>query len=300
MMASAGIDGVLVGHWSDVVGLTGCSVVLLPPGTVASGDARGGAPGSREWALLDPERVVDAVDAIVLSGGSAFGLAACDGVMAWCEERGRGWPTPAGPVPIVVGLLLYDLTTGDPSLRPGRHQGYLACQAASDGPSASGRLGAGTGATVNKWRGSAAVRPGGVGWASEHDGDLAVDALVAVNAIGDIRPADGRSVPLTSWPVALGAPVPGGPTTDPTGAGINTTIGTVVTNARLRKLDCHRVAAAAHDGLARAVEPVHLTGDGDAFVAAATGVVDASVDQVASLGARAVEAAIRLALDGSG
>ncbi|MGI8750834.1 MAG: P1 family peptidase [Acidimicrobiales bacterium] len=279
------INGVRVGHWTDAVGLTGCSVVLLPVGTVGSGEVRGGAPGSREWALLDPGRVVDAVDAVVLTGGSAFGLAACDGVMAWCEEQGRGWPTPAGPVPIVVGLVIYDLANGDPLARPGRPEGYGACRQASAGPVPSGRLGAGTGATVGKWRGPAATRPGGLGSASESDGDLIVAALVAVNAIGDIRPADGNAVPLTSWPI-------------PPEAGTNTTIGVVVTNAGLTKQDCHRVAASAHDGLARAIEPVHLTGDGDAFVAAATGVVAAPVDQVASLAARAVEVAIRLA--GSG
>ena len=272
------------------MGLTGCSVVLLPTGTVASGEVRGGAPGSREWALLDPRRLVDAVDAVVLTGGSAFGLAACDGVMTWCEEQGRGWPTPAGPVPIVVGLVLYDLTAGDPTARPGRDEGYAACRQASAEPVPAGRLGAGTGATIGKWRGPAATRPGGLGSASEADGDLIVAALVAVNAIGDIRPADGSPVPLTSWP---------SPPAPPAAAGINTTIGMVVTNGRLTKLDAHRVAAAAHDGLARAIEPVHLTGDGDAFVAAATGLVSAPVDQVASLAARAVETAIRAAVDGA-
>lgn len=281
------INGVRVGHWTDSVGLTGCSVVLLPPGSVASGEVRGGAPGSREWALLDPGRAVDAVDAVVLTGGSAFGLAACDGVMAWCEEQGRGWPTPAGPVPIIVGLVLYDLTTGDPSARPGRAEGYQACRQASAEPVSSGLVGAGTGATIGKWRGPAATRPGGLGSASEADGELIVTALVAVNAIGDIRPVTARPVPLMPWP---------SPPAGSAGTGTNTTIGVVVTNGQLTKLDCRRVAAGAHDGLARAVEPVHLTGDGDAFVAAATGVVSAPVDQVASLAARAVETAIRAAV----
>lgn len=276
------INGVRVGHWTDAVGLTGCSVVLLPPGSVASGDIRGGAPGSREWALLDPARTVDAVDAVVLTGGSAFGLAACDGVVAWCEEQGRGWPTPAGPVPIVVGLVLFDLANGDPSARPGPAEGYLACRQASAEPVPSGRLGAGTGATVGKWRGAAATTPGGLGSASEADGDLIVAAMVAVNAIGDIRPADGSSLPLTSWA--------------PAGPGAGTTIGVVVTNGQLTKPHAHRVAEAAHDGLARAVEPVHLSVDGDAFVAASTGSVPAALDRVAPLAARAVERAIRAAV----
>jgi L-aminopeptidase/D-esterase-like protein len=276
------INGVRVGHWTDAVGLTGCSVVLLPPGSVASGDVRGGAPGTREWALLDPARTVDAVDAVVLTGGSAFGLAACDGVVAWCEEQGRGWPTPAGPVPIVVGLVLFDLANGDPSAHPGPTEGYLACRQASAEPVPSGQLGAGTGATVGKWRGPAAAAPGGLGSASEADGDLIVAAVVAVNAIGGIRPADGTPVPLTSW--------------RPVGPEAGTTIGVVVTNGQLTKLHAHRVAAAAHDGLARAVEPVHLSADGDAFVAAATGVVPTAVDLVAPLAARAVERAIRAAV----
>ncbi|MDQ2726251.1 MAG: P1 family peptidase, partial [Actinomycetota bacterium] len=214
------INGVRVGQWTDAVGLTGCSVVLLPAGSVASGEVRGGAPGSREWALLDPGGTVSAVDAVVLTGGSAFGLAACDGVMAWCEEQGRGWPTPAGPVPIVVGLVLYDLTAGDPSARPGRAEGYLACRQATAEPVPSGVLGAGTGATTNKWRGPTAIKPGGLGSASQSDGDLIVAALVAVNAIGGIRPATGPPVPLTPWPSPPSGPADADGTP---GAGINTT-----------------------------------------------------------------------------
>src|SRR5215471_1080141 len=124
------VPGVRVGHWTDAQARTGCTVVLLPPGSVASGEVRGGAPGTREWALLAPERTVARVDAVVLAGGSAFGLAACDGVMRWCEERGIGFPTPAGVVPIVVGMVLYDLWVGDPSVRPSAGSGYAACEAA--------------------------------------------------------------------------------------------------------------------------------------------------------------------------
>lgn len=221
---------------------------------MASGEVRGGAPGSREWALLDPGRAVDAVDAVVLTGGSAFGLAACDGVMAWCEEQGRGWPAPAGPVPIVVGLVLYDLTTGDPSARPGRAEGYQACREASAEPVPSGLLGAGTGATIGKWRGPAATRPGGLGSASVADGERIVAALVAVNAIGDIRPVTARPVPLMPWP---------SPPAGSAGTGTNTTIGVVVTNGQLTKLDCRRVAAGAHNGLAapsnRSTSPATVT-----------------------------------------
>lgn len=278
------VDGVAVGHWSDPVGRTGCTVALLPAGTVASGVIRGGAPGTREWALLDPTRTVDAIDAVVLAGGSAFGLAAGDGVVAWCAERGRGWPTPAGRVPVVVGLILYDLAVGDPSVHPGPMDGYAACEAATTGPYPVGAVGAGTGATIGKWRGSAAARPGGVGSATESSGGLLVSALVAVNAIGDVRPAGGPPPALEPWPAA-----------SPLSPGASTTIGLVVTNAALSKIDCHAVAGAGHDGLARAVEPVHLSGDGDAFVAAATGTVVAPADQVAAVAARAMEAAVRAA-----
>ncbi|MBO0714936.1 MAG: P1 family peptidase, partial [Acidimicrobiales bacterium] len=156
------VPGVLVGHWTDPVGRTGCTVVLLPEGTVASGEVRGGAPGTREWDLLHPGRLVSQVDAVVLCGGSAFGLAACDGVVRWCEEHGRGFPTPVGPVPIVVGAVLFDLGVGDPKARPGPDAGYAACATAAAGGVATGRVGAGTGATVAKWRGPEAVQPGGV------------------------------------------------------------------------------------------------------------------------------------------
>lgn len=282
------VRGVRVGHWTDAVGRTGCTVILLPPRTVASGEVRGGAPGTREWALLDPARTVDAVDAVVLAGGSAFGLAAGDGVVEWCAAHDRGWPTPAGRVPIVVGLILYDLGVGDAAAHPGPTEGYEACAAATGGPYGLGAVGAGTGATIGKWRGPDASRPGGLGSATERAGPLIVSALVAVNALGDLRPTDGTPVPLSPWPSP--------PVLSPVlGPGQSTTIGLVVTNAGLTKTGARAVAGAAHDGLARAIEPVHLSADGDAFVAAATGAVTAPTDQVATLAARAMEAAVRAA-----
>src|SRR4051812_30494215 len=152
-MTTLGVAGVRVGHWTDDVALTGCTVVLLPEGTVASGEVRGGAPAEREMALLDPSRTVNRIDAVVLTGGSAFGLASADGVMRFCEERGIGFPTAGGPVPIVVALGLYDLAQGDGSVRPGADEGYAACEAATDGTIAFGRVGAGAGATIAKWQG---------------------------------------------------------------------------------------------------------------------------------------------------
>jgi L-aminopeptidase/D-esterase-like protein len=268
------VAGVRAGHWTDPVGRTGCTVVLFPEGTVASGEVRGGAPGTREFDLLAPERTVARNDAVILAGGSAFGLAACDGVARWCEERGMGFPTAGGPVPIVVGCVLYDLMVGDAAARPGPDAGYAACVAATAGSVETGPVGAGTGATVAKWHGREHARPGGVGTASQRDGELVVAALVAVNAFGD----------------RLGAAAPGD--VDATAAFTNTTIGVIATNATLDKVGCLLVAQAGHDGLARSLEPAHATVDGDALVAAATGAVAASVDQVRILAARAVEQAV--------
>ena len=153
------VAGVRVGHWTDIEARTGCTVVLFPEGTLASGEVRGGAPATREFDLLDPHRLVHRLDAVVLSGGSAFGLAAADGVMRWLEERGVGFPTSAGPVPIVVGASLFDLAVGDPSVRPGPAEGYAACDAARADSVDVGPVGAGTGATINKWRGAATDGP---------------------------------------------------------------------------------------------------------------------------------------------
>ncbi len=290
------VAGVRAGHWTDPVARTGCTVVLLPEGTVASGEVRGGAPGTREFALLAPERRVASVDAVVLSGGSAFGLAACDGVARWCEEHGRGFETAGGRVPIVVGAVLFDLAVGDALVRPGPAEGYAACQAATGGPVALGRVGAGTGATVSKWRGREHARPGGIGSATARAGDLVVSALVAVNALGDVA-ALGATGAGGSGPAGAGSAgaEPSGvdpATFDVAGAFENTTIGVVVTNARLDKAGCLLVAQGAHDGLARAVEPAHTTVDGDAFVAAATGGIDVPVDRVRLLAARAIAAAV--------
>jgi len=276
------VPGVRVGHWTDEVAATGCTVVLFPPGTVASGEVRGGAPGTREWELLAPERTVARLDAVVLAGGSAFGLAACDGVMRWCEERGIGVATPAGPVPIVVGAVLYDLWVGDATVRPTAESGYAACDAATSGDVVLGRVGAGTGATIGKWRGRQHTRPGGIGSDSRRQGELVVAALMAVNAFGELRPTPA------------GAPVDDGwPEDNPL---TNTTIGVVATNATLDKVGCLLVAQSAHDGVARALEPAHSTVDGDAIVAAAVGGVRAPLGQVRLLAARVVEDAIRSAL----
>lgn len=283
------VPGVRLGHWTDERARTGCSVVLLPAGTVASGEVRGGAPGTREWALLDPRRAVDRVNAVVLTGGSAFGLSACDGVMQWCEERGIGWPTPAGPVPIVVGMVIFDLMTGEASIRPGPAAGYEACVDARAGTQATGRgpMGAGAGATVGKWRGRDAARPSGLGSALAVDGELIVAALVVANALGDALGAAGEGLGRPRLP----RPPAGG--ISPVEA---TTIGVIVTNASMDKAGCRLLAEAGHDGLARALDPVHTASDGDALVAAATGMVEAPAAVARALAAWAVEAAVADAL----
>jgi L-aminopeptidase/D-esterase-like protein len=310
------VPGLRVGHWTDTAAATGCTVVLFPEGTVGSGEVRGGAPATRETALLDPTRTVSRLDALVLTGGSAFGLASADGVVRFCEERGMGFPTPAGPVPIVVALGLFDLMVGDPTVRPGPEAGYAACVAAGDGPVAAGLVGAGTGATVaappadvgpgagggvspgpgiepptagpgeSAVSGESAVPgvparvPGGLVTASARVGELVVAALVVVNAAGAPGAGDESAVDLA-------ARAPSGLA----GFG-NTTVGLVATNATLDKVACHLVAQAAHDGLARAVFPAHTRSDGDAFVVAAVGGVPATVDAVTALATHVVARAI--------
>lgn len=302
--------GVRVGHWTDTESRTGCTVVVLPPETVASGEVRGGAPASREFALLDPTRTVQHVDAVCLSGGSAFGLASAEGVVAGLRDDGRGFPTPAGPVPIVVGLSIFDLAVGEnapsptaPSQEvafPGPAEGRYAYDRAS-ASFATGSIGAGTGATIAKWNpaksntarsntaksnADGSPSPGGFGAATVQAGDVVVTTLVVLNAFGDIDDGTAGSrvaaAALDAWPNGNGF-----------ASGTNTTIGVVITNAIGDKVACHHVAQSAHDGLARAVFPPHTTVDGDAFVAAATGEVTASIDQLRAMTIVATEAAIR-------
>ncbi|GAB3648145.1 P1 family peptidase [Glycomyces tarimensis] len=263
--------GVRVGHWTGE--RTGCTVLLFPTATLASGEVRGGAPASREIELLDPIRSNAGIDAVLLTGGSAFGLAAADGVMRWLAERGHGVATPGGVVPIVPTLALYDLDGS--GVVPGPAEGYAACEAADAEAPLEGPVGAGRGATVGQWRG--AVLPSGLAAATLRSGDLVVSALTAVNAFGEPGPLDRSLLRPEGFPVAFGR---------------NTTIGVVATNARLTKVECKLLAQGAHDGLARAVSPVHTRMDGDAFIAAATGAVEASADVARALAVEAVAEAI--------
>lgn len=279
------IAGLSVGHHTDAVARTGCTVVLADRPVTASGEVRGSAPATREFALLDPLATVQQVDAVVLSGGSAFGLASGDGVMAWLGSQGRGFETPWGRVPIVVGMSLFDLAVGDPTVRPTAANGHGAAQAAfkSLGPAPLGLLGAGAGATVSKWRGVDAMRDAGLVGAVLHDGDLIVAALVAVNAWGDVVGTPEAALPEPPMPGVAGTPP---------APGVNTTIGVVATNAAVDKSVCQHMARGAHDGLARAVSPPHTSLDGDAFVALSTGEVPAAQDQLRWMALKAVEEAV--------
>ncbi|MEV6305989.1 P1 family peptidase [Actinoplanes sp. NPDC051861] len=251
------------GHWTGEG--TGVTVILPPPGTVGSGEVRGGAPATREFALLEPTRLVDRVDAVVLSGGSAFGLTAADGVMTLLRERGLGFPTPAGPVPIVVGMSIFDGSVA--TAPPGAGAGRDAAVAALRGDLFSrGTVGAGTGASTGKWRGHPA--PGGVGWARGSAGAAQVAVVAVVNAWGDVLGETGR-------PLFAGPPV----TRPHTPLGLeNTTIAVVLTDARLTKSDCYLLAQSGHTGFARALHPAHSRFDGDAVVALATGEAGPDVD----------------------
>lgn len=270
------IAGLRVGHRTREERPTGCTVVLAPDGATAGVAVRGSAPGTREIALLEPANSVESVHGIVLSGGSAFGLAAADGVMRWLAERGHGFPTGAGVVPIVPAAILYDLGLGG-DVTPDGSDGYAACEAASSNPVPGGNVGAGAGATVGKMFGAGAMK-GGIGSAGFRFADgTVVAALVAVNCRGDVRdPGTGRLV--------AGARTAAGDALRDTErsllhgdggteaqVGTNTTIGVVATNRTLDKSLCNRLASVAHDGLARAIVPAHTRWDGDTLFAVATG-----------------------------
>jgi L-aminopeptidase/D-esterase-like protein len=276
------VRGVKVGHWTDPVAQTGCTAIVLPKNTVVSGEVRGGAPGTRDFPALDPTRTVQHVDVVMLSGGSAFGLATCDGAMRWCEEHHRGLKLPrGGRVPIVVGMIIFDLGVGSAKVRPTADNGYAACAAAKRGRFEVGRVGAGTGATIGKLGGKFADRlPGGLGTATVKRDELVVSALMVANGVGYLR--DG-----TPLPKQLDVPE---------NAIENTTVGLVVTNAALDKTGCFLVAQSGHDGIARAMDPAHTRADGDAIAAAATGQVLADAELVRMLAAHAVEQAIRSAV----
>jgi L-aminopeptidase/D-esterase-like protein len=301
------VAGLKVGHYTDARRPTGCTVVLVEDGAVAGVDVRGAAPGTRETDLLDPVNTVDRIHALLLSGGSAFGLAAATGVMNWLAERGAGLAVGPTRVPIVPAAILFDLWMGDPAIHPDAHAGRRACELATTARPLEGSVGAGAGATVGKLWGMEHAMKGGIGTASIRIGPVTVAALIAVNAVGDvIDPATGR--PIAGARRSDGRGLRG--TTASLLAGVHpsraargeaTTIGCVATDARLDKVECTRLAQCAHDGLARTIDPVHTAFDGDTVFALATGRVAAELHPAvlyaaaAEVTARAVLRAVRAA-----
>jgi L-aminopeptidase/D-esterase-like protein len=289
------ISGILVGHASDYDGLTGCTVVLCESGAVAGGDIRGSATGTEEWDLLNPMHVTDRIHAVVLAGGSAFGLEAASGVRRYLDHRGIGFPTGAARIPLVVSAILYDLGIGKASARPTREMGESAAAAATDKPVVEGAVGAGTGATVGKIFGMRQAMKSGLGSVTVGlTGSLAgvqVAALAVVNAVGDVRdPATGK--------IIAGARRAGSTEFADTSrvmksgaasgfARSNTTLVVVATNARLSKVEAAKLAQLAQLGVARAIHPVNTMSDGDLAIALSIGDAKAPVD---SLGVAAAEA----------
>jgi L-aminopeptidase/D-esterase-like protein len=311
-----GVEDLAVGHWTDPVGLTGCTVVVPPPGNVAAASVRGGGPGTRETDLLQPQAHVEGVSALLLTGGSAFGLAAAQGVVDWCERRGLGYGRFGRPIPIVPAAVLFDLAVGDWEARPGPAEGEAACLAASTAEGPLGNVGAGMGATVGKTAGPDFMTKGGLGWSVVEAGPVTVGALVAVNAGGDVLAEDGTVLAGTRAPGGAMAalrerltappgdgevpPGDGGVRPEPVPPGGSTTLAVVATNATLTKGEVHRVAVQAHDGMARAIFPVHTSFDGDTVFAVAVPGVPAAMDLVAFLAEEALAAAIRAGVRAAG
>jgi L-aminopeptidase/D-esterase-like protein len=296
------VPGIRVGQITDLNGATGCTVILCPSGTVGGVDQRGGAPGTRETDLLRPMHSVETINAVVLSGGSAFGLAAADGVMRWLEEQGEGYKTRSGfVVPIVASAIVFDLSIGTPGVRPDAAMGYAAAAAATDAPVEQGTVGAGTGCMVGAMRGAEFASKGGIGSAAIDLGDgLVVAALCVVNAVGDVVEEDGRIIAglrdesgefAGMLNVLRGLARP--PSISPVASGENTVIGVVATNARLTKEQVNKVAQMAQNGIGRAVRPAHTMYDGDTLFALATGHIPADVNVIGAFAAEVTAQAVR-------
>ncbi|MDU4934086.1 MAG: P1 family peptidase [Peptostreptococcaceae bacterium] len=290
------VKGLKVGQVQDEDGLTGCTVVICEEGAVCGVDVRGSAPGTRETDLLDPINMIQKVHAVVLSGGSAFGLESTCGVSQYLEERNIGFDVGVAKVPIVVGAVLFDLAAGDPKCRPDKKMGYKACEMASDTVLKQGNYGAGCGATVGKIKGPEYAMKGGIGsYSIKLDNGLVVSALIAVNAFGDVY-EDGNVIAgvldntktkvLNSYELMKQGVNKGGFSID------NTTIGIVATNAKLDKAGCKKISQMAHDGYARAIFPIHTPHDGDTIFTMATGEIETDITLLGSIAAEVVEKSI--------
>lgn len=296
------VEGIKAGHYTDKEAVTGCSVILCEHGAVAGIDVRGSAPGTRETDLLRPMNTVEMVQAILISGGSAFGLDAASGVMRYLEERGLGHDTMVARVPIVPAAIIFDLDIGSSKIRPGDEEGYKACLAASDKEVTEGCIGAGTGATVGKIMGIDRATKGGLGTASQRLAeDITIAAVVVVNAWGDVidsrtgnilagpRHSDGKRFLRTTDLLSQGY---GRQTASP----VNTTLGIVATNVKLNKEQANKLAQMAQDGIARAINPSHTMYDGDVMFALSLGEKIGDVTMLGAVAAETVTEAITRAI----
>lgn len=296
------IVGFYIGNAQDEKGGTGCTAIYCPKGAVAGVDVRGGGPATRETDLLNPVNMIEKIHCVMLCGGSAYGLAAAEGAMAYLEEHGVGFDVGVGKVPIVPGACLFDLVAGDPSCRPDKEMGYQALVQAEKNEAAEGSFGAGTGATVGKLCGVERAMKSGLGFWAEQVGDLKVGAVVAVNALGDVFD------PVTHCPIAglLNEEKTAVASTSESfkemaDSGFNafqgnTTLGCIITNADLTKAQANKTAMMAHDGYARVIRPVHTSNDGDTIFAMACGTVETHGDLVGILAAEVMEKAIARAV----
>ena len=295
------LANVRIGQAEDTAAATGCTVLLCPAGAAAGLDVRGGGPASRESELLRPTAAADRIHAVLLSGGSAFGLDAAGGVMRWLEERGIGFDTGAARVPLVCASCLYDLTVGSSTVRPGPEMGYAACENA--GNYQDGCHGAGTGASVGKFRGMGQAMKTGIGSYAVRLGRLEVGVVVALNALGDVfdwrtgREAAGMLTPGRDGFLSTEGEMYRSSKVVKNKFVGNTTIGAVVTNARFDKTAMNKIAAMAQNGMVRAIRPVNTTADGDSLYALSVGDVEADLDLVGTLAAQAVAEAILRAAD---
>ena len=270
------VPGVKVGHWTDELSMTGCTVVIFESGAVGGVDVRGASPGTRETDLLSPYKRIERINAVLIGGGSAYGLAAVDGVMNYLEERGKGFKIANNTVPIVPAAILFDLSVGDGSVRPSSSEGYIACENSSYGSVETGSVGAGTGATVAKVLGLNSSIKGGIGTSSIFLGnELVVGAIVAVNAIGSIHdPHSGELIAgarnQNNEMISANQALMEMGYENKSDLGSNTTIGVIATNAKLSKAEVNHIASISHDGIALAVRPAHMLGDGDTMFALAT------------------------------
>ena len=292
------INGIRIGNATDLKAATGCTVIICDDGATAGVDVRGGSPGTRETDALDPANLRQKIHAVLLAGGSAFGLDAAGGVMRYIEELGVGRDVGVAKVPIVCGAILYDLECGDCKVRPDAKMGYEACLDSESGVFEQGSVGAGTGATVGKTKGYDFAMKGGLGSACLRVGELIVGAVMAVNCVGDVYDASsGRFIAgmLTDDKMVVDSSeseIAANYRIEKDFFSGNTIIGVVVTNANLNKSQANKLASVSHDGIARAVRPSHSIYDGDTIFTMAVGGISANQDAVGLLAARAVEQAI--------